>query len=115
MTIAAMPDPVLTGVWGGGRATLTLTEMGGTLVEDCRTVVFSRPFRPRKGRFVVTGQSEVQQGGPQVADVAPTMFEVRVAGLIDGDRLRIDISTPGAPSERVELVAGRRVKAVHCY
>ena len=116
MLTAAAPGEVLTGVWGGGRATLTLDATGGTLIEDCQTTTLGGPVRhTADGRFVVAARREVHGGGPQAGDAAPTLIDVRLTGRVATDRLDLEIVRPGAPVERLVLTRGRRLKPIRCY
>ena len=115
MLTAAAPTDVLTGVWGGGRATLTLDATGGTLIEDCQTATLAGPVRPSAdGRFVAVARREIHGGGPQVADIPPTLIDIRLTGKLTADRLELDVDMPGVATERLILSPGRRIKAIRC-
>lgn len=115
MLTAAAPHDLLTGVWGGDRATLTLDQTGGTLIEDCQVATLTGPVHLRKnGRFTAVAQREVYEGGPQQADIPPIFVTIRLAGRIEASSLSLDVSAPGAPAQRLTLVSGRRIKAIPC-
>lgn len=115
MPIAAVTDPVVTGVWSDGRATLTLTTSGGTLVEDCQTATLAGPLRRRvDGRFDVAAKREHHLGGPQRADVPPDFIDIVLTGQVTDGALRLEVAAPGAARQRMTLSPGRRRKGTPC-
>ncbi len=111
---AAADDP-LTGIFGGDRATLTLTANGGRLVMDCAESLIAEPVRPdAAGRFSVTGSHEDYAPGPQQADVPPPAARASFAGKLVGDTLELTITAANNSRSVLRLTRGRAVKPVRC-
>jgi len=114
MVMAATPQPVLTGVWGDARATLTLTPTGGAFIEECQTATLTGPVHVHDNRFTTTAKREVVHSGPQQADVAPEYTELHFQGRLLPGHIDLEIHAVGSPIERHQLIANRHTKAHRC-
>lgn len=115
LTMTAAAPPPLTGVWSGDRVTLTLTDTGGSLLEDCASATLDAPVRRTKTGFSASGRREDHAGGPQRADVPPGFATIRLTGDIEGETVALTVAIDGGASSTYRLQAGRRLKRFGCY
>ena len=77
-------DTVLTGVWGGDQAILTVGEAGASLKTGCAEGHIAGPLRiDRRGRISAQGTFQSFTPGPQRADEEPGAVARKLAVLLD--------------------------------
>jgi hypothetical protein len=85
-------EPVLSGVWGGVHAGLTLTAEGGAISYDCAHGGLDAPVRPdRAGRFEVAGVHVREHGGPVRIGEVPDSVPAQYLGQVTGDRMALHV------------------------
>ena len=106
----------LVGMWGGDQAVLTLDIGGGRLETPTGHAVLTGPVRPNaKGRFIAKGVYFNDPPGPTIADKAPDQTAARFEGVVTGAEMSLRLQTRGAPAQRFNLTANRRVKLIRAY
>lgn len=118
--MAAAPLPAaapLVGVWGGDRATLTITAGGGSFIEDCATATFAGPvFVDANGKFTAAGARFAEGFGPTRIDESgparpnAASFEGRVTGAA----ITLEVRVGGGAPMRYNLRAGPGPKRIAC-
>ncbi len=80
----------IVGVWGGAHASLTLTEVGGTIACDCAHGGLAAPVVPDgEGAFDVGGVHVREHGGPIRIGEIPDSLPARYVGRVRGDRMTL--------------------------
>ena len=91
--MSASADRIPSGIWGGDRVQLNVTEQGATTEYDCAHGTIDQPLEvDRTGRFSATGTHVFEHGGPvrenEPADRHPAKYE----GRMTGDNLTLSVT-----------------------
>ena len=92
--VAASPASaaVLSGVWGGDQAILTVGQDGASLKTGCAEGHIAGPVRiDRKGRISAHGTFQSFTPGPQRADEEPGALDAAFTGRLRGQTLRLSV------------------------
>ncbi len=83
---------VLTGVWGGDQAILTVGEDGASLKTGCAEGHIPGPVRiDRRGRIAARGTFQSFTPGPQRADEEPGALAAAFTGRLRGQTLSLTV------------------------
>ena len=116
--MAAAPHPParqLTGIWGGDRATLTLTASGGSFIEDCATSTIGAAVQiDAVGRFAASGTHIAEGPGPTFVNESVVERPVAIvfAGHLEGETMALDVRVSGGAPIRYYLRAGPGPKRI---
>ena len=90
---ASAADRVPSGIWGGDRIQLNVTEQGGTTEYDCAHGTIDQPLEiDRNGRFAATGTHVFEHAGPVRTDDPVDSHPAKYEGRITGDRLALTVT-----------------------
>ena len=105
----------ITGRWGGARADLTLTEVGGTISYDCAHGGLNAPAVPNgAGDFDVVGVHVREHGGPVRVGEVPDSMPARYVGQVSRDRMRLRVFVGVDTLGPFELQLGAAAQLVRC-
>ena len=90
---AIAAERVPSGIWGGDRVQLNVTEQGGTTEYDCAHGTIDQPLEiDRNGRFAATGTHVFEHAGPVRSDEPVDSHPAKYEGRIAGDRLALTVT-----------------------
>jgi hypothetical protein len=86
-------DRVPSGIWGGDRVQLNVTEQGATTEYDCAHGTIDRPLEvDGTGRFSVTGTHVREHGGPARENEPDDRHPATYEGRMNGDALTLTVT-----------------------
>ncbi len=105
-----------TGMWGGERVRLQVTEAGATIEYDCGHGSIDQPLvADANGKFDLTGTHVKERPGPQ-REGESNSHPASYTGQINGDKLTLNVTLKDT-KERIgtfTLTRGRGVRIVKC-
>ena len=105
----------LTGRWGGARADLTLTSVGGTIDYDCAHGGLGAPLVPDgAGAFDVVGVHVREHGGPIREGEIPDSLPARYVGQASRGRMTLRVLVGPDTLGPFELTLGAASQLVRC-
>lgn len=106
---------MVTGQWGAPRASLTLTESGGTIEYDCAHGGLNAAVHPDgAGRFEVSGVHVREHGGPVRVGEVPDSIPARYIGVVRGDRMTLRVVVGADTLGPFELQRNAAAQLVRC-
>jgi len=121
LTCTAAGEPVLTGMWGAGNATLVSDVQGGRLQIGCTLVRFEPVQAGKDGAFSTSARLEQISLAPPVgndeADDAqpdPPAQPATLAGRASGGTMTLTLSVDGQAPRTLTLIMGQRGAPARC-
>ena len=109
---------LITGIWGGDHAGLTIDTSGfGTLEFDCAAGTIDQPFLvDSNGRFNLSGTYTQGHGGPSQIDEIPDKHPALYTGSTDGRTMTLTVSLTDVNRTfgPFDLTLGGSPKAIKC-
>ena len=100
----AAPDdsPVASGTWGGDHIVLEVSEKGADVEFDCAHGQVTQPITLDKhGDFDAGGTFTPEHGGPVRRDENTPSASARYSGHVDGDKIRVTLSSVRLAASKV--------------
>lgn len=121
LACVAAGEPVLTGMWGAGNATLVSDAQGGRLQVGCTLVRFEPVSAGKDGAFSTSARIEQITLAPPVGNgeaddaqpEAPAQV-AKLAGRASGGTMALTLSVEGQAPRTLTLVMGQRGTPARC-